>query len=46
MRNVSGTHADFVTLSHAPMSVDELIAVAGGAELRLSPEALAHHRQP
>ena len=39
MRNVSGTHAEFVTLSHAPMSVDELMAVAGGAELRLSPEA-------
>jgi histidine ammonia-lyase len=41
MRNVSDTQAESVTVSHAPMSVDELINVAGGAGLKLSPEARA-----
>ncbi|MDQ4026875.1 MAG: aromatic amino acid lyase [Actinomycetota bacterium] len=39
MRNVSGDRANLVTLSHAAMSVEELIDVAGGAELRLSSDA-------
>jgi histidine ammonia-lyase len=39
MRNLNDSQAESVTLSNAPMSIDELVNVAGGAEVRLSPEA-------